>query len=100
MRIIFPKDWRVGLTELNAFGYMQDREIIDLWGYTNPEIAVSREKNAMGQKINSEFLLKTQPEVIWCWWLWYYLYPQPTEKIDKSNYFFGNYEKMLTEDNG
>ena len=29
-------------TEMNTFGFMNDREVIDLWGYSNPAIANSK----------------------------------------------------------
>jgi len=63
---ILPASWRVATTELNAFGYMNDREIVDLWGYVNPAIAHS-DLFLRGARIrvNPEILLRERPEVFW-----------------------------------
>ncbi len=63
---ILPASWRVATTELNAFGYMNDREIVDLWGYTNPAIARSDLFLQRARiRVNPDILLRERPEVFW-----------------------------------
>ncbi|NPV05578.1 MAG: hypothetical protein HPY67_12685 [Syntrophaceae bacterium] len=63
---LLPDGWRVATTELNAFGYMNDREIVDLWGYTNPAIARSDLFSRLGRiRVNPDILLRERPEVFW-----------------------------------
>ncbi len=63
---LLPAAWKVATTELNAFGYMNDREIVDLWGYTNPEIARSELFSRAGRiRVNPNVFLRERPEVFW-----------------------------------
>ncbi len=63
---ILPSEWAVATTELNTFGFMNNRDVIDLWGYTNPEISYSKIfSTAWRIRVNTEFFLKMKPEVYW-----------------------------------
>jgi len=63
---LLPASWRVATTELNAFGYMNDRQIVDLWGYTNPDIARSDTFSRLGRiRVNPDILLLERPEAFW-----------------------------------
>ena len=62
---VLPKGWKIATTEMNTFGYMNDREIIDLWGYTNPQIALAKICSERGIRNNPDLFLKMQPEVAW-----------------------------------
>jgi len=52
-------------TEMNTFGLMIDRPVIDLWGYTTPEIAHSKVCNADRIRNNPEYFLSVKPDVYW-----------------------------------
>ena len=62
---IVPKEWTIATTELNSFGYMNDREIIDLIGYTNSEIAHSKILNSVKTRTNPDFFLSVLPDIYW-----------------------------------
>tara|TARA_X000000950_G_C13901306_1_gene655035 strand:- start:993 stop:2813 length:1821 start_codon:yes stop_codon:yes gene_type:complete len=63
---ILPKNWTISTTELNYFGYfIDDREIVDLAGYTNKYIANSKIYNSKGIKIDPDFFLKEQTDIYW-----------------------------------
>jgi hypothetical protein len=66
MERILPEGWSVATTELNSFGFMHEREIIDLWGYTNASIARSDwTSKEWGIKVDPDFFLKQRPIVYW-----------------------------------
>lgn len=61
---VLPLHLNIAVTELNSFGYMNDREIIDLWGYTNSQIAHSRTFSKFWRIRNMPGLfLQLKPEV-------------------------------------
>jgi hypothetical protein len=62
---IIPKNWSIAATELHTFGFMNDRDIIDLWGYTNPVIAHSKICSKSGNRNKPEFFLQVKPDVAW-----------------------------------
>ena len=63
---ILPKDWSIGVTELNTFGFfLHDREVIDFWGYTNPAIAHSDSISQRGVRILPSLLTQILPDVLW-----------------------------------
>lgn len=62
---VIPPSWRFGITEMNTFGFMNDRDVIDLWGYTNPAIAHSRYRSPVGLKNNPDFFMIARPEIVW-----------------------------------
>ncbi len=63
---ILPKNWTISTTELNYFGYfIDDREIVDLAGYTNKNIANSNIFNSKGIKIDPKFFLKEKTDIYW-----------------------------------
>lgn len=64
---LMPPGWKIATTELNAFGFFMEREIVDLWGYTNPEIAKSHICNGLFIKNNPDFFLKAKPEIAYLW---------------------------------
>ncbi|MEI7923146.1 MAG: hypothetical protein WCJ40_14665 [Planctomycetota bacterium] len=60
-----PPDWKIAVHELNGFGYLLDRPVIDLWGYTNRTIASSKIRNLRGVKSRPETFLDESPELHW-----------------------------------
>ncbi len=64
---VVPKDWPIATTELNTFAFMNDREIIDLWGYVNRRIARSGRINPSGIRHDPDFFMETRPPVAWIW---------------------------------
>jgi hypothetical protein len=62
---LLPPGWRVGTSELATFSFMNDRHVVDLWGYTNPAIATSPTCSAAHVRNNPAVLLDEQPEVVW-----------------------------------
>ena len=59
------RDWMLVRHELNSFGFMHDRPILDLWGYTNRTIATSRVRNAAGMRSRPGQFLEAKPDVLW-----------------------------------
>lgn len=62
---IFPKTWSIAITELNTFGFMNDRNILDLWGYSNLDIAKSNIYSPSRNKINPKLFLEKKPDIFW-----------------------------------
>lgn len=62
---LIPNEWSLSATEMNTFGYMIDRPVIDLWGYTNPAIAKSGILSLGRIKNAPDFFLSEQPCVHW-----------------------------------
>ena len=64
--ILVDKSWSIATTEMNSFGYMiPNRNVEDLWGYTNPLISKSDVYSKNARKINLDILSNTKPSVIW-----------------------------------
>jgi len=65
---VMPPGLSLATSELNAFGLMvTDREVIDLWGYTNPAIAQSRLLNGTRVRTNPELFLSLKPDVFFAY---------------------------------
>ncbi len=62
---VFPKNWKIAITELNTFGFMNDRDILDLWGFSNLDIAKSNIFSPTRNKINPKLFLKEKPDIYW-----------------------------------
>lgn len=63
---IVPEELKIAVTELNTFGFfLHDREVIDLWGYTNPLISKSTYFSPNGRKIYPSILQESTPDIIW-----------------------------------
>jgi hypothetical protein len=62
---LFPSTWRVAVTEMATFSFMNDRDIVDVWGYTNPEIALSKHCSSHFVRNNPAVFMKERPEVMW-----------------------------------
>jgi hypothetical protein len=60
---IIPEEWTLATTELNGIGYMSDREIIGLAGYTNPAIAKSNILSSLNVRINPNYFIELKPDV-------------------------------------
>jgi hypothetical protein len=83
-KIIAP-DLSIASSEINTFGMMiPNREIIDLWGYTNPEIAKSKKFNPGRYHHNPDYFLKIKPDVFW-------VYQSPVNFADIEN-FVSNFD--------
>ena len=70
---LIPETWTLSATEINTVGLVNDHEIIDLWGYTNPAIANSHIINARKVRNNPDYFLTVRPDVFW-------FYTQPTRQ--------------------
>ncbi len=62
---LVPREWTLSATELNSFGYMLDRPVIDLWGYTNRDIALSHEISGRRIRHNPRLFLELKPDIHW-----------------------------------
>jgi hypothetical protein len=62
---LVPRDWTISATELNTFGFMHDRPVVDLWGYTNPKIAHSRTFSPRRARHSPEVFLEANPDLHW-----------------------------------
>jgi hypothetical protein len=76
---IVPASLSVSTSELNTYGLLLDHEIIDLWGYTNPEIARSRMLNGNHIRSNPEFFLSVRPDL-------YFAFVEPGELSQTEGY--------------
>lgn len=66
---VLPEGMTVATSEMNTFGLMIDRPVIDLWGYSTRAIAESKQMNASAVRNNPNFFLEAQPDVFWPYWL-------------------------------
>lgn len=73
---IIPKNWLTAVTELNTFGFSNDLEIYDMWGYSNKIIAKSKIRSLRKKKIAPDLFLTISPEIFW----------YRTENTDWKNY--------------
>jgi hypothetical protein len=62
---VFPKGWRIATTEMDTFGFMSGREVLDLWGYSNRSIATSTRRDGANLKINTHVLIDSDVEAYW-----------------------------------
>lgn len=62
---LVPQNWTIAAHELNQFGFVMDRSIIDLWGYTDRQTAGSNTRNARGIKTRPGLFLEIKPDVHW-----------------------------------
>ena len=63
---IIPREWKIGIHELNAFGFYNDRHLHHLWGYTNPAIANSNIVASYSrQRNNPEYFWEQELDLIW-----------------------------------
>jgi hypothetical protein len=89
---VVPPNWTISTTELNTFGFMTpNREVIDLWGYTNPEIAHSKICNNVKVRNNPDFFLQAKPDVFW-----FFLIDKPGEDYEFALQT-GNMGKMFNQ---
>ncbi|MEH2259715.1 hypothetical protein [Nostoc sp.] len=65
---ILPNHLSISTTEINTFGLMIDRPILDLWGYTNRDIAKSKVCNSAKIKNNENLFLEKRPNIYWPFW--------------------------------
>jgi hypothetical protein len=76
---ILPPELSVATTELNTFGLMLDREVGDLWGYTNPAIARARTLNGGRVRNNPSAFLEMRPDI-------FFAYLEPAGRLDAERY--------------
>ncbi len=88
---IIPKNWNVSATELNTFGFSNDLEIYDMWGYSNKVIAKSKIRSVYNKKISPDLFLTVSPEIFWF----------RTRNTNFKNHYITkkNPELILTQDN-
>ena len=68
---LIPKGWSIASTELNAFGFfIKDREVLDLWGYTNRRIAESNTLNSYLVKNDPGLFMRIQPDTALIWYVY------------------------------
>ena len=63
-----PANFSISTTEMDTFGLMMERPMIDLWGYTTPAIAFSKVCNAERVRFNDQYFLQVKPDVYWPYW--------------------------------
>jgi hypothetical protein len=63
-----PSGFTVSTTEMDTFGLMIERPVIDLWGYTNPAMAFSGVCNGEKIRSNGQYFLQVKPDVYWPYW--------------------------------
>ncbi len=66
---VMPDDFEFSSTEMNFYGLGSDRFVIDLWGYSNRDIANSRICNGMRVRTNPNYFLEQSPELYWMYWV-------------------------------
>jgi|GEM_PF-5253379 len=81
MERIFPANFKFATTEMSTFGLGARREVLDLWGYSNRNIATSSVCNGMRVRNNPHIFLEAKPEVYFPFWFsdskmkgWEYFY--------------------------
>ena len=90
---ILPEHFSISTSEMNTFGLMIDRYVIDLWGYTNRDIATSRVCNADRIRNNENFFLDTLPDIYWPYW-----FTNAKSRIKKStSHNFDSVEKSFSK---
>jgi len=103
---ILPDDFSISTSEMNTFGLMIDRPVIDIWGYTNRSIATSKVCNADKIRNNENFFLETLPDVYWPFWFtkFYWAHNYDTvetsflniDHTNKKGNLLGDMNKVLT----
>jgi hypothetical protein len=63
-----PQDISMASSEMNTFGLMIRRPVIDLWGYSNPSIAAAQSFSAARVRNNPNAFLESRPDVFWLFW--------------------------------
>jgi hypothetical protein len=63
-----PAGFTLSTTEMDTFGLMIERPVIDLWGYTTPTIAFSSVCNGSRFRSNDQYFLQVKPDVYWPYW--------------------------------
>jgi hypothetical protein len=76
---VIPDTLTIATSELSTFGLMLDRNVVDLWGYTNPSIAGSRMLNASRVRNNPEFFLSAKPDI-------FFAYREPVGAAEAEDY--------------
>jgi hypothetical protein len=75
---LVPKEYKLAASEMNTFGLMLDRPILDLWGYSNRTIASSNTCARVNIKAVPGLFLQLQPDI--------YFTHAFTEFPDKENF--------------
>ncbi|MEH2091391.1 hypothetical protein [Nostoc sp.] len=65
---ILPNHFSISASEINTFGLMIDRPVLDLWGYTNRDIAKSKVCNSFKVRNNEYLFLEKRPNIHWVFW--------------------------------
>ena len=95
-----PADLTLATTEMNTFGFMIDRPIVDLWGYTTPEITSSPYCNADRIRNNPAFFLSKSPDVYWPYWFTHSLsYADDRGGFETAELSFAKYPHTSREGN-
>lgn len=81
---ILPDNFSISTSEMNTFGLMIDRPVIDLWGYTNRSIATSKVCNADKKRNNENFFLETLPDVYWPFWFTKFYWAHNYDTVETS----------------
>ncbi|HVY12651.1 MAG TPA: hypothetical protein VHB73_03710 [Alphaproteobacteria bacterium] len=65
---IVPAGWRIASTEINTFGLMINRPVIDLWGYSNRSIASAHVCTPFNFKTNPEAFQEANIDIYFPYW--------------------------------
>ena len=88
MERIFPGDLKFATTEMDTFGLNVDREVLDLWGYSNRKIATSSTCNGLRVRNNPSIFLEARSEVFFPFWF-------SDSQIKGPQYFYENAEEGM-----
>ncbi|MFO0609509.1 MAG: hypothetical protein U0324_40475 [Polyangiales bacterium] len=62
---VTPPGWTFAVTEMDTFGHMNDRRIVDLWGFSNPDLVTYGTKNVFGTRYSMSVFLASGVELSW-----------------------------------
>ena len=60
---VTPRGWAFAISEMDTFGHMNDRRIVDLWGFSNPDLVRYGVKNFYGTRYSMRVFLAAGVEV-------------------------------------
>jgi hypothetical protein len=62
---VTPAGWTIAATEMDSFGIMNDRRIVDLWGFSNRALIADSVKTSWGLVYSMRAFLSSGAEVAW-----------------------------------
>jgi len=62
---VTPPGWAFAATEMDTFGHMNDRRIVDLWGFSNADLVRYGVKDVFGTRYSMSVFLASGAELAW-----------------------------------